>query len=121
MPKTTPEEESARSHALEQATLGAMTVPLDVARHAVRLLEHAEKLAAVGNLNAISDSGAAAALARAALEGAALNVRINALSLENRVIAASFLNELAALEAKGRQSDADLTASLNERGKLNSL
>jgi glutamate formiminotransferase/formiminotetrahydrofolate cyclodeaminase len=121
MPKTTPEEESARSHALEQATLGAMTVPLDVARHAVRLLEHAEKLAAVGNLNAISDSGAAAALARAALEGAALNVRINALSLENRVIAAPFLDELAALEAKARQSDAGLTASLNQRGKLNSL
>jgi len=121
MPKTTPEEQSARSHSLEQATTGAMRVPLNVSRHAVELLELAGMTAAVGNLNAISDSGAAAALARAALEAAALNVRINALSLENRDAAAPFLTELAELEIKALQYDVELKSSLYERGKLNSL
>jgi glutamate formiminotransferase/formiminotetrahydrofolate cyclodeaminase len=121
MPQNILEEQSARSHNLEQATINAMVVPLNVARQVVELLELAKITAAVGNLNAISDSGAAAALAKAALEAAALNVRINALSLENQQTAAPFLVELAELETKALQIADKVKSSLDERGKLNSL
>jgi glutamate formiminotransferase/formiminotetrahydrofolate cyclodeaminase len=94
LPKDTPEQQFDRDRALQAATRGAIAVPRQVAQKAVEVLEMAVEVAQLGNLNAISDAGSAAALARAALTGAGLNVRINCLSLTDEGAVSGFLNDL---------------------------
>jgi glutamate formiminotransferase/formiminotetrahydrofolate cyclodeaminase len=77
------------------------------------------KAAESGNVNAISDAGSAAALAKAAVTGAGLNVRINLLGLEKESDPASMLNELRSIEKQVDKIDESLRRVLNERGGLN--
>ncbi|MGE5176257.1 MAG: glutamate formimidoyltransferase [Hyphomicrobiales bacterium] len=73
----TPEEVATRERAMTDAARNAAQVPLRTAEACVRALELAEAVASVGNVNAVSDAGVAAWLARAGAEGAAMNVTIN--------------------------------------------
>lgn len=81
LPRATDREAEARRVQLEAAVREAIRTPLAIARTASELLPLAERIAAVGNRNAISDVGVAGLLAAAAVRGAALNVRINLPSL----------------------------------------
>ncbi len=98
LPKGTPEEQEARAQAIEAATLEAAKVPLETARRVVDVLELAAEVAEKGNTNALTDAGTAAALAKAALSGASLNVRINLTSLRNEPSAGALMDELTSLE-----------------------
>lgn len=118
LPKSTPEEQAARLAALEQATLHAAEVPLQTAEKVVKVLELAAQAAALGNLNAISDAASSAALARAALTSAELNVRINCQSLQDKAPAASFLARLEELETRAGQSIQAVNTALQERAGL---
>ena len=77
LPRGTPRERQARDVQISTTTREATMVPLDTARRAGTVLELAERLAPIGNRNAISDVGVGALLAATALRGAGLNVRIN--------------------------------------------
>jgi len=77
LPQGTPGEASERERALERAGLEAARVPLRTAAACLQALELAESAARLGNVHAASDAGVAGLLARAAAEGALLNVRIN--------------------------------------------
>ena len=82
-----PERKAA---AVETATYQAAEVPLRVAALAVQAAQLAEEMARVGNVNAATDAAAAALLARAAVEAAVLNVRVNAPSLKDESTADKF-------------------------------
>ena len=73
----TPEEVALRERSLAEAARNATQVPLRTAEACVRALEVVLEVASYGNVNAVSDAGVAAWLARGGAEGAALNVRIN--------------------------------------------
>ncbi|MDP9468975.1 MAG: cyclodeaminase/cyclohydrolase family protein, partial [Chloroflexota bacterium] len=77
LPKESEPEREARATALRGAMVDAARVPLRTAVVASEVLELAERIAPIGNRNAVSDAGVAAQLAAAALRGALLNVRIN--------------------------------------------
>lgn len=81
LPRETDRDAEARRVQVEAAVREAIRTPLTIARTASELLALSERIAAVGNRNAISDVGVAALLAAAAVRGAALNVRINLPSL----------------------------------------
>ena len=83
MPKETPEEQAARSEAIQAGYKAAVDPPLRVCTQSVRVLELAAQVAERGNPNAASDAGVAALLAAAALEGAAMNVEINLGSIKD--------------------------------------
>lgn len=121
LPKDTPEQQQARAAALETATNQAIQVPLQVAGKAVSVLELALQAASLGNLNAISDAGSAAALARAALTGAGLNVRINCLSLQHPADEQAPLSGIKALEAQAASLETQIQQVLIGRGNLPSL
>jgi formiminotetrahydrofolate cyclodeaminase len=75
--KDTDEERALRAARIVEATREATLAPLSIGRAAHAVLALAERVVPIANRNAISDVGVAALLAVAAIEGAALNVRIN--------------------------------------------
>jgi formiminotetrahydrofolate cyclodeaminase len=77
LPRGTDAERRARTAAIRAASLGAARAPLEVARLAARVLDLCERLAEIGNPKVLSDVVVAAFLARAALHGAAANVKVN--------------------------------------------
>ncbi|HEY6196461.1 MAG TPA: glutamate formimidoyltransferase [Candidatus Eisenbacteria bacterium] len=81
MPQATGEERASRDAAIAVADLEACRVPLATAQACARVVALAATVAGHGNVNACSDAGVAGLLARAAGEGALLNVQINLKSL----------------------------------------
>lgn len=77
LPKDTDLEREARRVQVDAALRDAIRVPLAISRAASEVLTLTERLAPIGNRNAISDVGVAALMAVTALRGAALNVQIN--------------------------------------------
>lgn len=118
LPKETGEQQSARSAAIESATLNAIRIPLATAEKAVKAMALAERCTALGNLNAISDAASAAAMCRAALTSAGYNVRINVNSLSDKHAGDPFLAQIEALEAKAAGLDAEVRKTLAGRGGL---
>ncbi len=118
LPKDSPSQQEARNQAIETATYQAAQVPLRVARLSVQTLELAVRMAENGNLNAISDAGSSAALARAALTGASLNVRINLASINAPALSEPLLAELSELEAQATALESQLAAALKQRAGL---
>lgn len=95
MPKGTDEEKAARAEAMERATLYATEVPLKTMKASFRAFEVASEMAEKGNPNSVSDAGVGALAARAAVQGAFLNVKINAAGLKDRAKAEALVSEAA--------------------------
>jgi len=119
LPGDTEEQKADRIKAIQEALIKAAAVPLQVARHTLEVLGMAVTGAELGNVKAISDAGAAAALAKAAIEGAGLNVRINLLGLEKEIEPARMLNELRGIENQVEKYHQSLYDLLVERGGMN--
>ena len=84
--KETERERAARAVQVAAATREATRAPMHIARMAATVLDLAERLAPIGNRNAISDVGVAALLAASSMRGAALNVRINVPYLDDEAL-----------------------------------
>lgn len=80
--KNTKEEQEARKLAIQEATLHAIRIPLRVMSTACKGFELAEAMVVHGNPNSLSDAGVGALALHACVEGAWLNVRINAADLK---------------------------------------
>ena len=116
LPKATAEEQAARTRAIQDGYRTAAGPPMKVCDRAVRALELVVQVAAQGTPGAISDAGVAALLASAALEGGALNVRINLASLEDEDAKSALRDQLGALQSRGaREAD---TARAAVAGRL---
>ena len=118
LPKETEALQQARSTAIYEATIRAAEIPLQVAQHALQVMRLAVRIAEIGNLNALSDAGAAVNLANAALKGAALNVRINCLGIETEPQPAVLLSKLAAIESEAPNLLVNMNLTLKERSGL---
>ncbi|MCA1760527.1 MAG: glutamate formimidoyltransferase, partial [Bacteroidales bacterium] len=78
LPKSNEQEKAERKQAIQKATKTAMEIPLKVMQLAHDSLEVMQAMAETGNPNSVSDAGVGALCARTAVEGAYLNVKINA-------------------------------------------
>ena len=90
MPRRTPEEKAERDREMTKALAGACQAPLRIMESMCRALELTQAAAEHGNPSAVSDAGDAAALCRAALRSAALNVFINTKLMKDRTIAEEY-------------------------------
>ncbi len=86
MPAKNEEERQQKQKRIEEATLYAAQVPLQVMRQCIAVYPLLEKMADEGNPNSITDVGVGALALHAAVEGAALNVLINLKSLESEQV-----------------------------------
>ncbi len=78
LPKSTAEEKTQRTEAIQQATKYAIEIPFKVMQTAAASMELVKAMAAIGNPNSVSDAGVGALCIRSAVMGAFMNVRINA-------------------------------------------
>ena len=93
-------DELVKAVAVEQATIGTGNVPLRVARLSRDAANLAQQMAKIGNVNAVSDAAAGAIMAHAAVQAAALNVKINGVGLQDRNLAHMWTEEVNALEVE---------------------
>ena len=108
LPKTTEEEKTIRSKAIQEATLYAAQVPLRTMKTSFQAFEICKAMAETGNPNSVSDAGVGALAVRAAVLGAGLNVKINAGSLKDRVMAEQLIDEANQLIAKAKEAEAEI-------------
>jgi formiminotetrahydrofolate cyclodeaminase len=116
LPKETPEQQSVRSQAIQQAYKAAVDPPMKVCTRSVRVLELALQVAEHGNPSAASDAGVGALLAVTALEGGALNVQTNLGSIQDDAFRTAQEGEVRAAEAQGQVLRGKILAEV--RGKL---
>lgn len=116
LPRGDEVEKQQRAEAVEQALDGATRVPMELARVSVRLLDLCVSVASKGNPSAASDAGVSALMASAALEGAAMNVRINLASLKGDAKGRreALSAELGALEREGTILRESALAAVNQ-------
>lgn len=118
LPKETEEQQTARTAAIQIATLNAAYVPLQSVKNSVKIMELAIKCAEHGNLNAISDAMSGFAMSRACLTAAGYNVRININSLPDKSAGDEYLKELAELEKKADKLEKEIRKIMKERGGI---
>ena len=94
LPRADEAQRSARSRAIQAALREATLVPLQCARLCGEVVELSGLALRKGHVNAVGEAGVAALVARAALRGAALNVRLNAGSIKDAAFVESTLEQL---------------------------
>jgi glutamate formiminotransferase/formiminotetrahydrofolate cyclodeaminase len=108
--------EEEKAAALEAATVVAGEVPLRVVRLSRDAARLAQTIATIGNVNAATDAAVGAIMARAAAEGAGLNVRINSIALKDRALAEAWRAEVAALLVEVAEIATAAVGTATERG-----
>lgn len=106
LPKATPEEKAARSLAIEEATKYACEIPYSVMQTTADSLDLLEAMIEKGNPNSITDAAVGVLCVRAAVQGAGLNVLVNAKGLKDQVFAAEISGKANDL-VKATQERAD--------------
>lgn len=96
-----PKDDPNRETVLQQATINACSVPMRIMELCMRALEQITIFSEKGSKMAVSDAGCGAALVKAALQAAALNVLINTKSLRDEKIAESLNNRCLTMLEEG--------------------
>ena len=110
MPKATEDEKSARKAAMHAATIGAIEVPLRVMKISLQSMDMLKEMATNGNPNSVSDAGVGALCARTAVEGAALNVRINCSGFDDKEYVADALAQAKEMLQKAKEAEREIIA-----------
>jgi len=95
-----PKDDPNRAAIMDEALKIACAVPMDIMRVAAKAIELQEIFAAKGSVVAVSDAGVGVVACKAALQGASLNVFINAQSMADKNYASSLEAEADALLSK---------------------
>ena len=118
LPKDTPEEQAARNQAIQIATQHATDVPLRTAQMCAWALDFCFFVAANGNINAMSDAASGAFMARAAIDAAGMNVRINAASLDDKALAQKYVADWKSVQTQAAARIEQILAQVEQRASL---
>lgn len=89
LPKDTPKQLAEREEIMEKALVSASETPLALMEKILEAMRLLDRLSVIGSKLAISDVGVGIQMAKAALNGASLNVFINTNLMKNTVVANS--------------------------------
>jgi formiminotetrahydrofolate cyclodeaminase len=109
-------DKKKRDAAIEKAMVVAGEIPLSVARRSLEVASLALEISRIGNINALTDAVAGGIMARAAVQIASLNVRVNATSLENQELGSQWLEELERIEKSADALSKEIMAIAEGRG-----
>lgn len=110
MPKGTDEEKAARKQAIQAATKFAIEVPFKTLQLAFASFELLKVMVQEGNPNSASDAGVGALCARAAVQGALLNVQTNVSGLEDKDFANEVLRKAEAMAQQANELEMEILA-----------
>jgi formiminotetrahydrofolate cyclodeaminase len=112
LPRATDPEKELRKLEIQQAFKHAALVPLEVANHAVQVLDLAGRAVDSGNKNAVTDGVVAAMNARTAALAALYNVKINLGSIEDDEFVKKLTREINDLEQQAKAGEQKILTSL---------
>lgn len=115
MPKNTEEEIDARKKKISEGNRLSLDIPLQVAEKAYKIYDYVHIAVNYGNKNAVSDAGVAAALVETAIEGAILNVKINALGLKDEACKKELRDRCNDLLQKSKQRKEEIMSIIDNR------
>jgi len=98
MPKETEEQKKKRSQAIQAGYKIAANVPLKTAKTCASILDVAMVVAEKGNKNSITDAAVSALMAKAGVQSAILNVKINLGSIKDEQFVKETSKELDEIE-----------------------
>jgi glutamate formiminotransferase/formiminotetrahydrofolate cyclodeaminase len=98
MPKETEKQKEIRKQAIQQGYKTAATVPLKTAKTCEKILDIARIVAVKGNKNSITDTAVSALMAKAGVDSAILNVKINLGSIKDSGFVDKISSELDLLQ-----------------------
>ena len=112
LPKNTDDEKKQRSHAIQQAFKTAATVPLSVARDALKIMDLASRAITSGNQIAVTDGAVAVLAARTAVLAAAYNVKINLSTIKDTAFVAELSREIQKIEHQVIEKEKEILAGV---------
>ena len=115
LPKSTAEEKTKRTEAIQAATKYAIEIPIKVMETAAASMELVKAMATIGNPNSVSDAGVGALCIRSAVMGAFMNVRINASGYNDKTYVADIVAKGAAIENKTIALEAEILKIVNKK------
>jgi len=110
--KATDPEMELRNQEIQKAFKQAALVPLEVANHAVKVIDLAGRAIDSGNKNAVTDGVVAAMNARTAALAALYNVKINLVSIEDDEFVKELTRKINNLEQQAKSKEQEILASL---------
>jgi glutamate formiminotransferase / formiminotetrahydrofolate cyclodeaminase len=115
LPKSNEKEKTERKQAIQKATKTAIEVPLKVMQLAHDSLEVMQAMAEKGNPSSVSDAGVGALCARTAVEGAFLNVKINASGCGDKQFVKEILNKADSLSVSAKKKEVEILKLVEEK------
>jgi formiminotetrahydrofolate cyclodeaminase len=112
LPKATDQEKGLRSLEIQKAFKHAALVPLEVAHHAVEVIDLAGRAVDSGNKNAVTDGLVAAMNARTAALAALYNVKINLGSIEDDEFVKKLTRKINDLEQQAKTKEQKILANV---------
>jgi formiminotetrahydrofolate cyclodeaminase len=94
MSKDTDDKKKIRAAAIQEGYKTASRVPLETAKICNKILDLSLIVAKNGNQNSITDAGVAAIMAKAGIESAILNVKINLGSIKDEKYVKSIMKDI---------------------------
>jgi len=113
-PKATDPEKELRNQEIQKAFKQAALVPLEVATHAVNVIDLAGRAIDSGNKNAVTDGVVAAMNARTAALAALYNVKINLVSIEDDEFVKKLTREINNLEQQAKSKEQKILAKIQK-------
>jgi glutamate formiminotransferase/formiminotetrahydrofolate cyclodeaminase len=115
LPKGNDAEKKARTEAIQAATKKAIEIPFKVMELSYATFDIIEAMAKIGNPNSVTDAGVGALCARAAVQGAFLNVKINVTSLKDATFVEEILTKAKEISIKTDEREKAIIAIVNEK------
>jgi len=115
LPKSTEQDKSTRTNAIQEATRYAIEIPFKVMELSYASMEVIKAMAETGNPNSVSDAGVGALCARTAVLGAFMNVRINAGGYADKNFVTDVLNRGREIENKTIALELAILKVVNEK------
>jgi len=113
LPNDTEENKNRRRQAVQEGFKQAALIPLGVAKDASDLLNLAEKVVKRGNKNAVTDAAVAVMIARAAILGALLNVKINLNSIKDKNFVDDIKSQVQEIESTVEWKEKTILAKID--------
>ncbi len=108
LPKKTDAEKAIRQQAIQETIRFATEIPFKTMKLCYECMAIAKAMAETGNPNSVTDAGVGALAARSGVMGAFLNVKINAVGLEDKEFAAQIIKDGETIVEKAKQLESDI-------------